>query len=457
MKVWSKVTGRGVRRQVGVAVVLAAIVALAGCGTSADSAGPPSTEPYVLFAPIRSNVTYLMDLNGQLVHQWRADAAPACSVYLLTDGTLLRARSLGDTNFPNGGCNGGRVELLDWDGKVTWSYEYNGADHQQHHDVRMTPNGHVLLIAWETHTGAEALAAGRDPATIPASGAIWVDHIVEVDPKTNTIVWVWRAWEHLLPPGADAAEHPELIDPNAWATTSSDWTHANAVDYNADLDQVMLSVRNHHEFWVIDHGTTTAEASGHSGGRRGRGGDLLYRWGTPSDYGFAGPQQLFGQHNTHWIESGLPGEGQVLAFNNGDRNARPYSTVVQMVPPVQSNGLYLIDPQTGFLPTAPVWQWVANPPESVFATIISSAQRLMSGNTLICDGPAGHFFEVTNAGDTVWSYVVTTTTGANSVLVFRAMRYEAGYAALSGKTLTPQGPVKVELPPATAGAPGPAV
>jgi hypothetical protein len=170
-----------------------------------------------------------------------------------------------------------------------------------------------------------------------------------------------------------------------------------------------------------------------------------------------GPQQLFGQHNAHWVEPGLPGAGQILVFNNGDRNTRPYSTVLELVPPVQPNGLYLFDPQTGFLPTAPTWIWTASPPASVFATIISGAQRLMSGNTLVCDGPAGHFFEVTNAGDTVWSYLVTTTTGANSVLVFRATRYEAGYAALSGRDLTPQGPVKVELPAATAGAPPPAL
>ncbi len=456
MKMRTRIADRRVARA-RVAFVLMALVVLAGCGTPEDAAGPPSTEPYVLFAPIQSNAVYLMDLQGQLVHQWRADSTPACSVYLLTNGLLLRARSLGDTNFPSGGCNGGRIELLDWDGRVTWTYDYNGVDHQQHHDVRMMPNGHVLMIAWEKRTGEEALAAGRDAATMPSNGVLWVDHIVEVDPNTNAIVWVWRAWEHLLAPGADPAQHPELIDPNAWATATSDWTHANAIDYNADLDQVMVSVRNHHELWVIDHGTTTAEASGHSGGRRGRGGDLLYRWGTPSDYGLPGQQQLFGQHNAHWIEKGLPGEGQILVFNNGDRHSRPYSTVVQIVPPVQPNGLYGFDPQAGFLPTAPVWQWIASPPESVYAAIISGAQRLMSGNTLVCDGPAGHFFEVTTAGDTVWSYVVTDTAGANAVLVFRATRYEAGYAALSGRTLTPQGPVRIERPAAVAGAPGPAV
>jgi hypothetical protein len=425
-----------------------AVTVLAGCnGTN----GPLSTEPYVLFAPLQSNVTYLMDLQYQVAHRWRADSTPACSVYLLEDGRLLRPRSMGEGSFPNGGCNGGRVELLDWDGKVTWSFDYIGADHQQHHDVRWMPNGHVLMVAWETRTAAEALAAGRNADTIPASGVIWVDHVVEVDPATSSIVWVWKAWDHLLPPGANPAEHPELIDPNAWATTSSDWTHTNAIDYNPALDQILVSVRNHHEIWVVDHGTTTAEAAGHVGGKRGRGGDLLYRWGTPSDYGFPGPQQLYGQHNAHWIEPGLPGAGHMLIFDNGDRTSRPFSTVVEIETPLQSGGLYTFDPQAGFLPMAPVWQWTATPPENVFAAFISGAQRLTSANTLVCDGPAGHFFEVTPPGDIVWSYTATSSSRAAAVLVFRATRYEAGFPGLDGKTLTPAGPVDVELNPAPQG------
>ncbi|HXK09364.1 MAG TPA: aryl-sulfate sulfotransferase [Vicinamibacteria bacterium] len=436
-----------------VAVLAASALATGGCGSSNPAASlPPTTEPYVLFAPVRSNVTYLMDLQGQLVHQWTSDAGPACSVYLLEDGELLRPKSLGQGSFPNGGCNGGRVELMDWDGHVTWSYDYIGVDHQQHHDVKRMPNGHILMIAWETRTAAEALAAGRDPSTIPADGTIWVDHVVEVDPATNTIAWIWRAWDHLLPPGVSPAAHPELIDPNAATTSASDWTHANAVDYNPDLDQVMVSVRNFSEVWVIDHSTTTAQAAGHSGGKSGRGGDLLFRWGNPRNYGLSAPQQIFGQHNAHWIEPGLQGAGNVLLFDNGDQTARPYSTVVEFQPSGGGFGLpYGTDPQSGFLPDAPLWRYVANPPESLFARIISSAQRLVSGNTLVCDGTGGRFLEVTTAGQTVWTYLVTDTNGGTAVSTFRVTRYEAGFPGLSGQTLTPQGPVRVVLTPAPAG------
>src|SRR5207244_3463212 len=95
---------------------------------------------------------------------------------------------------------------------------------------------------------------------------------------------------------------------------NSDWTHCNCVAYNQDLDQVVVSVHGFSEFWIIDHSTTTAGAASHSGGRSGKGGDLLYRWGNPRAYrsGTAADQRLFAQHNAHWIPRGLPGEGHLL-------------------------------------------------------------------------------------------------------------------------------------------------
>ena len=63
--------------------------------------------------------------------------------------------------------------------------------------------------------------------------------------------------------------------------------------------QIMLSVFEFSELWVIDHSTKTAEAAIHEGGRSGKGGDLLYRWGNPRAYraGTVKDQKLFGQHN----------------------------------------------------------------------------------------------------------------------------------------------------------------
>jgi Arylsulfotransferase (ASST) len=438
--------GRGARAgRVGLAMLAMGLSAACGGASSTPASASTPSVPYVLFAPLNSTVTYLMDLQGRLVHSWRSEAGPSLSVYLLPNGLLLRPRSLGTSSFPAGGGNGGRVEELNWDGSVAWSFDYFSTTFQQHHDVRWMPDGHVLLVAWEKKTAAEAIAAGRNPATIPENGEVWVDHIVEVDPATDQIVWEWHLWDHLLPPGGDPLAHPELVDPNAHATAdTSDWTHANAVDYNPALDQVLLSVRNHSEIWIIDHSTTTAEAADHAGGRSGHGGDLLFRWGNPASYGLSTEQQLFGQHNAHWIPDGLSGAGEILLFDNGDKVLRAWSTAVQLAPTPLTDGNYAIDPATGFAPAAPDWQYTANPPESVFAAFISSAQRLPNDDTLICDGPAGHIFEVTPAGDTRWTYTLTDTTGATGVQVFRATRYEGDFSGLAGQSLEPQEPVQVE-------------
>ena len=429
-------------RKSGWTLVMLAPLAAGACGQSLTS----YPDPVVLFSPIASTSVYLISLDGQLLHEWKTSDPPGYSVYLLPNGNLLRANSLADRPLSATlGSNGGRVEMLDWESKTVWRLDYATTAGQQHHDVYWMPNnGHILMVAWETRTAAEALAAGRLAETIPAAGELWVDKVVEVDPATSQVVWEWRIWDHLIPPGSAPSDHPGLIDPNyvSPGTYSVDWTHANAVTYNPALDQVLLSVRNFSEFWVIDHSTTTAEAAGHTGGRLGHGGDIVYRWGNPRAYGRPDlPRQLYGQHNPNWIASGLSGAGHILVFNNGDANARPYSTVFELETPVAGDGSYPFDPATGYGPSGPSWQY--NPAPTFFASIISGAQRLASGNTLVTDGPAGHFFEVTPDGQTVWSYVVTDTAGANGYMVFRAVRYEPGYAGLIGRTLTPAGLLKI--------------
>lgn len=433
-------------------LLLLAIPFCTACGDAptdprAAASAAPSTIPVLLFSPIALPNVYLMNLANEKVHEWQMDYAPGYSVYLLPNGNLLRATSLPERPFSTlQGSNGGRVEMRDWDNKVVWRYDYATTSGQQHHDVFYMPRtGHVLMVAWERRSADEVVSAGRPADTLPPEGELWVDKVVEVDPVTSTVVWEWRTWDHLVPPGAAPSDHPELIDPTYADVPGVDWTHANAVVYNEALDQVMLSVRNFSEFWVIDHSTTTAEAAGHSGGRLHHGGDLVYRWGNPRAYGLDVPEELYGQHNPQWIADGLPGAGHILIFDNGDAKARPYSRAAEIVPPLQADGSYAYDPVTGYGPAAPVWQYVANPAESFFAPIISGVQRLPSGNTLITDGPKGVFMEVTPEGQAVYSYTTTDTAGNTGYQVFRAVRYEAGYPGLTGRDLTPQGPLRIAV------------
>jgi hypothetical protein len=164
--------------------------------------------------------------------------------------------------------------------------------------------------------------------------------------------------------------------------------------------------------------------------------DIVYRWGNPRAY------------NAQYIASGLPGAGHILVFDNGDANARPYSRVVELESPARADGSYPYDPATGYGPAAPVWQYTATPPESVFAPIISGAQRLASGNTFVTVGTAGRFLEVTPDGQTIWSYTVTDTAGGTGYLVFRALRYEPAYEGLADQILTPEGLLRLTPPSA---------
>ena len=370
---------------------------------------PRSSPGFTLFAPNRSSTTWLIDEQGREVHSWVGDSNPALSVYLLGDGHLLRAAALGRpiTDFNAGGA-GGRVQEYDWDGALLWEYELATSQQRLHHDIERLPNGNVLVIAWELKTSAQAVAAGRNPALIQG-GAVWPDSILEIAPTFptgGTIVWEWHVWDHLVQdfdPGqanfGNVAASPELVDINFTAgPPASDWLHVNGVDYLPTQDQIVISVHDLSEFWILDHGTTTAEAASHAGGRQGKGGDLLYRWGNPLAYraGTSADQQLFVQHDAQWIEPGLAGEGNILLFNNGTgRPGGNHSTVDEIVTPIDGSGAYPLMPGSAFAPAAPTWTYVANPPASLYARNISGAQRLANGNTLICNGPIGTFIEVT--------------------------------------------------------------
>jgi hypothetical protein len=229
-----------------------------------------------------------------------------------------------------------------------------------------------------------------------------------------------------------------------------DWTHVNALAYNAEFDQIMLTVRSFNELWIIDHSTTSAEAHGHTGGHGGKGGDLLYRWGNPQAYraGTKVNQQFFFQHDAHWIPRGRPGAGHVLVFNNGlGRPGDDYSSVDEIVLPVDAVGRYLREPGTAYRPKEPVWSYTAPRKTDFFAGFMSGAQRLPNGNTLICDGVIGTIFEVTLDKTVVWEYTYSgaVRSGANRFRaherrnpVFRAYRYGAGYPGVAAKDLRPR-------------------
>jgi hypothetical protein len=395
-------------------------------------------DGYTLFAPMPSDITYLIDNSGEVVHTWESNYPPCLSAYLLENGSLLRTASI-ESN-PNFTASGG-VQQIDWNGSVVWEFGYSSGQHALHHDIEVLPNGNVLMIAWECKTAEEAIAAGRDPNLL-RYGKLWPDHIIEVEPTGATggnIVWEWHVWDHLIQDYDSTKEnygvvanHPELADINfAGGHINPDLNHINSIDYNEQFDQILLSVNTYAEIWVIDHSTTTEEAAGHIGGNSGKGGDILYRWGNPQAYraGDADDQRFFKQHDAQWIESGLPGSGNILVFNNGhNRPDGSYSSVDEIVPPMDGNGSYFLIPGSAYGPEEQIWMYKAENPMDFYSSGISGAQRLPNGNTLICNGQSGIFFEVTSEKEIVWGYL--NPFPGQGARVFKIRRYGRDFPGL---------------------------
>lgn len=447
-------------------------------------------QGYTLVSPLASKVVYLLDMQGEVVHRWETQYPPS-AVYLLPNGNLLRTGRVDENEVFRGGGICGQLQEIDWDGKVVWDYRMADEYRTSHHDVEPLPNGNVLLIAWEHRFREDAIAWGRDPEHVGEDG-FWPDAVYEVKPirpEGGEIVWEWHVWDHVvqdLDPEqqnhGDVSQHPGKVDINADHRDrppiteeerrereelerqmralgyvggvddaprvireghAPDWLHTNAIDYHPEHDLIVLSTPHLCELWVIDHSTTTEEAAWGSGGRWGKGGELLWRWGNPRNYGHGDDpdRQLFYQHDAQWIAGEKPGELRLTVFNNGGgRPGGDHSSVDELVLPFDPEKGFLREPGLPFGPSQPAWSYTD--PPAFFSAFISGAQRLPNGNTLICEGAEGRVFEVTRAGEIVWDWrnpfeaeVKSPGRGGNAPphALFRATRIAADDPALQGR------------------------
>ncbi|MCB0586453.1 MAG: aryl-sulfate sulfotransferase, partial [Phaeodactylibacter sp.] len=367
-----------------------------------------SLEGYTFFSPFSGTKAYIIDNCGRLVNVWNRGAQPGLAAYFLENGLMLRTYKPDPAGPFTSASNSGGLELVDWDNNTVWAYEFNTSTWISHHDAVYLPNGHILVLTWELVYRDELVELGRDPNEIAPQNFMWSERIIEVEPvgaNDINIVWEWRIKDHYIQ-DFDPTKlnygmvegHPELFDINLPELNSSnsnstrDWNHFNSIDYHPELDQILISVRNSDEIWIIDHSTTTEEAASHSGGRYGKGGDILYRWGNASAYRRApvSEQKLFGQHGVHWIREGLPDAGKIMIYNNGNGRPGPdFSTVEILVPPQDSLGFYSIPEESPIGPELPEWVYGDRPGETFYSAYLSNAQRLSNGNTLINAGSPG--------------------------------------------------------------------
>ena len=404
-----------------------------------------SFNGYTLFAPVSNETTYLINNCGYEINSWESTHKAGMMAYLLEDGCIMRSGRSSSKVFQGGGI-GGIIEKFSWSGELLWTFTMANDSVHLHHDIEVLPNGNVLAIAWKMNSAEDAISKGRDPNKTGTS--VWSTLIVEIEPlypQGGHIVWSWDAWDHLvqdfdpsLPFFGHPRDFPGKIDVNYEAFGGSsyaarDWLHANSLDYNPLSNEIMISVRGFSELWIIDRESSS---------------DLKYRWGNPRAYGrgMEEDQVLFQQHNCHWIKPGLPGEGNVLIYNNG--NHRPegdYSSVEQVKLPHVVNGEYPISSDAPYGPENVEWRYPETWDSEFFSQNVSGAQRLPNGNTLICEGASGHLFEINDMDEIVWDYInpvsiwgaleQTTSPFGNSV--FQAQRYAPNFAAFIGRNLSP--------------------
>ncbi len=399
---------------------------------------------YTLIEPGASKTVFLIDNELRTVASFEYENLPGLTE-ILPNGHRLVSSNRYSERFREAGGVLGCMEEYSATGELLWRLNLTDDRYTTHHDFARMENGNILAIVWESVTTNEAVEQGRDPQIVAEDGDFWYDGVIEINPYTAQIVWEWSARHHLVQEFDEnkenyalVADHPELLDINlhrlgeSTGKVSADWSHVNSIDYNEELDQILLSSNYLSEIWVIDHSTTPYEAEGHKGGRYGKGGDFLYRWGNPENYGRGAEEdrRIFHQHDAQWIRQGLNGAGNILLFNNGHGELHPYSTVVELTPPLDADDSYVLQPRGAYGPQELAWEYNPEPPAQFHSFFISGAQRLPNGNTLVNQGAGAKVREVTPEGEIVWEYRYTDY-GVPPDMLFRANRYPPDHPGIA--------------------------
>jgi hypothetical protein len=347
------------------------------------------TNPgYTLFSTYTHDV-WLIDMEGDIVNRWRMPYTPGAHQWLLPNGNLLFAgmyRSHTDLGLPVEMAGiGGVVLEVDWNSNLVWK----GMAPYQAHDICPMENGHVMYAAYHPDgivpDELAAKVSGGRPGT-EFEGKIWADVVREID-RDEKIVWEWKVYEH-LDPRIDSMGR--LDNRNIWGLVNSVWICRDG--------NVLMSLRNCGEAIKVEYRT----------------GEVIARYGRG---------RIFHGHDARELA-----DGTILMFDNGCQRHEygpNYSRVVE------------IDPDRDEI----LWEYRAPNPADFYSCVCSGAERLSSGNTVICDSWHGRIFEVTRQGELVWEYVspfVGSIVGMDTTMMWRAHRYEADYPGLRGKELDPR-------------------
>ena len=352
--------------------------------------------------------TVLIDMDGKIIRYWRTlDPQPA---KMLSDGSLIMG--IGEKVYGIACGDHSTLEQVAWNGTVMWSYrDWDNGRACQHHDFERegNPVGYYAPGQDFLSNGKTLVLAHQQIINLSISKKPLIDDVIyEVNWNGSLTGFEWHASEHFNQMGFDnATKHGIYVNPGILG--DGDWLHMNSMSllgenkwYSMDPVKytcfnpynIIISSRNVNFIAIISRET----------------GDIVWRVGP--DYSKdteIGKKlgQIIGQHHAHMIPKGLPGEGNILVFDNGGMAGYGYFGM--------PNHFRLWSRVIEFNPVnfTIVWQYFyirlnlliprIGDYHRFFSYYASSAQRLPNGNTLITEGPNGLLFEVTNKSKIVWN------------------------------------------------------
>lgn len=241
-----------------------------------------------------------------------------------------------------------------------------------HHDAHELPNGNLLALSIERRRFPDYPTSETDPGA-PRAGA-WVagDVVVELAPD-GAVVNAWPLLDRLDPYrfGYDGIEGA-YWEAFYGGDDVKDWSHANAVWYDAERDEVLVGLRHQDAVVALDH--ATGEVTWILAPEAG--------WRPPWDalrLRPAGPAiEPFHPHGAK-----LTPAGRLMLFDNGSGRASPFDAPLPDALN-RSRGLELALDHTARTWTATL-QVEASPP--VFADTVGDCDPLpRTGNVLVTFG-----------------------------------------------------------------------